>query len=522
MTAQRPPASPSGFPAADTVRTPPRRLSLAVSTAAIPAVLLSSVALAQPAAAVQSQPSSVVLAFTPAAPVSLHAVVPAALVAAQVPALRVPAVVVPESYTVRAGDTISAIAARHDLSMSDVLDLNGMTVRTIIYPGQKIKLTGAAVPPTSPADEENPGSTAPQGSYTVRSGDTLGAIAARHGVSLPSILSANNLSLTSIIYPGQKLVLGGAVSPAPETKPAPAPDTKPAPAPAAAYTIKSGDTLGAIAARHGVSLSNLLSANNLAMSSVIHPGQKLNLGTSPISVQAVPPATPAPAPAPAPAGTYTIKAGDTLSAIAARSNVSLSALLTANSITAATVIHPGKTLRLPGATPGTVSEPAPVDLVPSSFLGFTYPVKVVADANANKQLLNSLPAPSQAEMRKIVSDTATAMGVDPSLALAFSFQESGFNQRAVSPANAIGAMQVIPSSGEWASDLVGRKLNLLDPYDNATAGVAIIRSLIRTSPSLDIAIASYYQGQYSVQSRGMFEDTKTYVAAIKAHQVNFK
>jgi len=83
-------------------------------------------------------------------------------------------------------------------------------------------------------------------------------------------------------------------------------------------------------------------------------------------------------------------------------------------------------------------------------------------------------------------------------------------------------MQVIPSSGQWASDLVGRKLNLLDPYDNATAGIAIIRSLVKTSPSLDIAIASYYQGQYSVQTRGMFEDTKQYVAAIRAHQKNFR
>ncbi|WP_162149053.1 muramidase family protein, partial [Arthrobacter sp. H41] len=285
MTAQRPPASPSGFPAADTVRTPPRRLSLAVSTAAIPAVLLSSVALAQPAAAVQVQPSSVVRAFSPSAPVPLHAVVPAALVAAQVPALAIPAVITPESYTVRAGDTISAIAARHDLSMSDVLDLNGMTVRTIIYPGQKIKLTGAPATGTPAGEEEKPGSTAPQGSYTVRSGDTLGAIAARHGVSLPSILSANNLSLTSIIFPGQKLVLGGAAGPAPETAPAPTPGAEPAPAPAAAYTIKSGDTLGAIAARHGVSLSSILAANNLAMSSVIHPGQKLNLGSSTISVQ---------------------------------------------------------------------------------------------------------------------------------------------------------------------------------------------------------------------------------------------
>lgn len=54
-------------------------------------------------------------------------------------------------------------------------------------------------------------------------------------------------------------------------------------------------------------------------------------------------------------------------------------------------------------------------------------------------------------------------------------------------------MQVIPSSGQWASVLVGRKLNLLDPYDNATAGVAIIRALIATSKDLDTAIAGYYQ-----------------------------
>ena len=75
----------------------------------------------------------------------------------------------------------------------------------------------------------------------------------------------------------------------------------------------------------------------------------------------------------------------------------------------------------------------------------------------------------------------------------------------MSPANAIGTMQVIPSSGEWASDLVGRKLNLLDPYDNATAGVAIIRQLIRTSKDVDTAIAGYYQGQYSVSKHGMFD-----------------
>ena len=41
--------------------------------------------------------------------------------------------------------------------------------------------------------------------------------------------------------------------------------------------MRSGDSLGAIAARHDVSLSALLSANGLSANSVIHPGQRLAL-----------------------------------------------------------------------------------------------------------------------------------------------------------------------------------------------------------------------------------------------------
>jgi hypothetical protein len=62
----------------------------------------------------------------------------------------------------------------------------------------------------------------------------------------------------------------------------------------------------------------------------------------------------------------------------------------------------------------------------------------------------------------------------------------------------------------------------LDPYDNATAGVAIIRALLRTSKDEDTAIAGYYQGQYSVSKNGMYEDTKQYVVAINAHRKNFQ
>ena len=188
------------------------------------------------------------------------------------------------------------------------------------------------------------------------------------------------------------------------------------------------------------------------------------------------------------------------------------------------IIYPGQKLALPGASIAPAATPPAATvtpLVPSTFLGFTYPAAVVSSANQNKALLNASPVPSREQMKTIVADTARRMGVDPSLALAFAFQESSFDHRSVSPANAIGAMQVIPSSGEWASDLVGRQLNLLDPYDNATAGVAIIRQLLRTSPDQDTAIAGYYQGQYSVSKYGMYEDTKSYVESIKAHQKNF-
>ncbi|OUM42803.1 lytic transglycosylase domain-containing protein [Arthrobacter sedimenti] len=501
----------------------PRGLNVAVTTAALPAVILSSVALAQPASAAPAPQTSSTRHFAAtAATLPSRAVVPAALVASQLPArnIAIATQTVPSEYTIKPGDTIGAIAKRYGLSTDAVLKLNAMDARTIIYPGRKIRLTGSA-PAATPAPA--PAAPRSEATYVVKAGDTLGAIAARNGVSLQSVLTANNLSLTSTIYPGQKIRLSGATpAPAPVT-PAPAP-VKPAPAPAPAvgtYTVKAGDTLGAIASRNGVSLQSVLTANNLSLTSTIYPGQKLKLTA--VTTQSTPPKAPQPAPAPA-TGSYTVKAGDTLGAIASRNGVSLSALLSANRMTTATVIYPGQKLTLPGkdTTAAPAPAPAPSDLVPSTFLGYTYPDRVVADANANKALLNSLPAPSPAQMQQIVADTARSMGVDPSLALAFAFQESSFNQRAVSPANAIGTMQVIPSSGQWASDLVGRKLNLLDPYDNATAGIAIIRSLVRTSPSLDIAIASYYQGQYSVQTRGMFEDTKQYVASIKAHQKNFR
>jgi LysM repeat protein len=438
---------------------------IAATTAALPAVVLSSLALAQPAAA-EPRPRAIPATLAAAMRAQVQTekllnagLIPAASVSAAIPAAFQPFLApVPADYTVVRGDTISGIAGRFGLDTSAVLKLNNLQANTVIYPGQKIKLNGSPAPQDAAAGVPAAEASDAGGSvYTVKAGDTLGAIAERHGVGLSKVLGWNGLNMGSIIYPGQKVKIGaGGAAPAPAAPAAPASAT-PAPAPASSgsYTIKSGDTLSGIAARNGVRLSDVLSANHLTMSSIIYPGQKLALPGAGTSV--------------APAS----------------------------------------------------SEPAAAPLVSSTFLGFTYPAAVVSSANENKALLNASPVPTRAQMKTIVADTARRMGVDPSLALAFALQESGFDQRAVSPANAIGTMQVIPSSGQWASDLVGRQLNLLDPYDNATAGVAIIRQLVLTSKDQDAAIAGYYQGQYSVSKYGMYEDTKNYVASIKANQLTF-
>lgn len=192
-------------------------------------------------------------------------------------------------------------------------------------------------------------------------------------------------------------------------------------------------------------------------------------------------------------------------------------IISANNMSS-TLIYVGQVLAIPGSTSSSNDEE---QLVPNTFLHYTYPDDVVAAANDNKRALLSMNLPSRDQMQTMVRDVAASMGVDPALALAVAQQESGFDPTAVSPANAIGVMQVIPSSGLWAGDLVGRQLNLLDPRDNVTAGVAILRALERTSDDLPTAIASYYQGAGSVSRNGMYDDTRRYVANVQTLMTRF-
>ncbi|WP_309080033.1 LysM peptidoglycan-binding domain-containing protein [Zhihengliuella sp.] len=418
------------------------------------------------------------------------------------------------AYAVKPGDTLGGIAVRHDMSLSRLLRLNsGLSKSSIIYPGQKLTVAGGSSSTTSTTTTTAAASSgASTGSYTVASGDTLGGIAIRHDMSLSRLLRLNGLSASDTIFPGQKLTVAGGSSSTTSTTTTTAAASSGAST--GSYTVASGDTLGGIAIRHDMSLSRLLRLNGLSASDTIFPGQKLTVAGGSSSTTSTNTSSTS---APTAPRTHTVASGETLSGIAGTYSVGLSKLLEANNLSKTSVIRPGQKLNVPGGATTTASS----QLVPSTFLHYRYPEATVRSANENKAILLSRDLPSRAEMRSKIVATAQSLGVDPSLALAHAYQESGFSPSAVSPANAIGAMQVIPTSGEWASQLVGRPLDLLDPDDNVVAGVAIIAALQRTSASMEEGIASYYQGQGSVRRNGMYDDTKSYVKSVKSHMANF-
>ena len=178
---------------------------------------------------------------------------------------------------------------------------------------------------------------------TVRDGDSLASIAWRHSVRLSALLRANSLELTSVIHPGDSIVVpaGATVSSssASTTRATNGASSSPAPASTSAatavgteYVVGAGDALAGIAWRHGVSLGAFVKANGLSVSSLILPGQRLQvppatrpIPTSVVASTATPvgPATPAAAPA-APAAS-TSSAG--LAAVPAAQGNSLQTLL---------------------------------------------------------------------------------------------------------------------------------------------------------------------------------------------------
>ena len=166
--------------------------------------------------------------------------------------------------------------------------------------------------------------------YTVRSGDTLYAIARRFNTSITQIAQANNIANVNLIRVGQVLRIpsttsgGGTATPTPSTT--------------VTYTVKAGDTLSAIARRYNTTVTKIAQANNIANINLIRVGQKLKIPGTTTGGTTTPPAS---------TRTYTVRAGDTLYAIAIRYNTTIVRIAQANNIQNVNLIRVGQVLRIP-------------------------------------------------------------------------------------------------------------------------------------------------------------------------------
>jgi LysM repeat protein len=107
----------------------------------------------------------------------------------------VPSIAPQTVYTTRRGDTLAGVARRFHVSARDLAAANGLSTRTKLRPGQKLKIPGAVA--------SRPDATDKWITYKVRSGDTLARIAQRHGCSVDDLAQWNNLRRNATLRAGQ-------------------------------------------------------------------------------------------------------------------------------------------------------------------------------------------------------------------------------------------------------------------------------------------------------------------------------
>ncbi|MCI3029183.1 LysM peptidoglycan-binding domain-containing protein [Desemzia sp. C1] len=300
------------------------------------------------------------------------------------------------SYTVKSGDTLSGIARTYSTTVANLKSLNKLSSDTI-YVGQKLAVSGQVKEETKPSagtPSNNTGSTATQ--HTVKAGNILSGLAKQYGTTVANLKSVNNLK-SDTIYVGQKLVIKGTANT--ETKPAPSTGTG-SNTGTSSYAVKSGDTLSGIARKYNTTVVNLKSLNKLS-SDTIYVGQKLTVSGA-VKEETVKPSAPSTG---SNTGTssYAVKSGDTLSGIARKHNTTVANLKSLNKLSSDT-IYVGQKLTIQGTASSNSTAPAPKQETVVSNLDVNYTVKSgdTLTAIANKY---SVSVSDLKSWNKLSSDT---------------------------------------------------------------------------------------------------------------------
>lgn len=173
------------------------------------------------------------------------------------------------TVSVKAGDTLYKIASANGTTVDALVKANNISNANLIFVGQQLQTA----------------SSSSNGSYTVKSGDTLNKIAAANGTTVANLVATNNISNANLITVGQTLKLSASSTSSSTTTQSSTTTTQTtsnntATASNGSYTVKSGDTLNKIAAANGTTVANLVAANNISNANVITVGQTLKLSAS--------------------------------------------------------------------------------------------------------------------------------------------------------------------------------------------------------------------------------------------------
>jgi N-acetylmuramoyl-L-alanine amidase len=207
-----------------------------------------------------------------------------ALAVAFTPVLGATVLAAEPTVLVRPGDTLTAIARRHGVSIDRLVTLNEIVDPNRIYAGERLRVRRGGAP--APAASKRQASTV----HVVKSGSTLWGIASAYGVSVASIAVANGIADPGRIFAGQRLVIPG-VRPAPARGWRPPRESRPPSQPARpkdraagrVHVVAAGEHLTGIAARYGVTVSQIVAVNAIADPSHILAGQRLTIPGRPTS-----------------------------------------------------------------------------------------------------------------------------------------------------------------------------------------------------------------------------------------------
>ena len=219
---------------------------------------------------------------------------------------------------VGAGDSLSEIAVENGVSLIDLMVANNINNPDLVFMGQRLVIPGTGSSSSS-------GSSSATGIRVVQWGDTLSVIAEDFGTTVSELMSLNGLSNANSLFVGQELIVPGGVGTVSTLGPT-------------IVTVQSGESLSLIAGRYAVTVADLMAENGISDPNLVYVGQRL---TIPGFVTAT--ATTAPL-------LVTVQSGESLSIIAGRYDVTVSAIMEANGLTDANMLSVGQQLVIPGVS----------------------------------------------------------------------------------------------------------------------------------------------------------------------------